>query len=158
MMLVSLLSLAALVSGDAPVQPAPTTTPAVQSATTTNVKADRFAGRPQTRIAFAHEVNNFQVKRDGNDDILFLETRRDRWFRSEINCFGISDPRDAQGLVPLDRTSGFDRFSRVALVSFGHERTECLLDGLVELTSDEATELGLIRRRRGGVTAPTPAS
>lgn len=121
-------------------------------------KADPYAGRPQARITFAREVRNFQVKRDGYDDILFLETRRDRWFRGEIDCFGIDDPRDAQGLLTLDPTFGLDGTSRIALVSFGNSRTECHLNGLIELTSEEAMDLRLIRRRATPTPKASPAS
>ena len=152
-----LLAFAALTGSNlataAPSQPASNSTAAVSIP-----KIDRFAGRPQARIAFTQQVRNFQVGRDGHDDILYLETGRDRWFRSEINCFGINDPRDAQGLVSLDHNSGFDRFSRVALVGFGHRSTECRLDGLIELTPQEAIELRLVRPRRSAATSPTPAS
>jgi hypothetical protein len=110
--------------------------------------ADRFEGRPQARIAFTRQIQNFQVKRENNDDILYLETTRDRWYRGEIICFGLSDPRDAQGILPIERGSGIDGFSRFLFVGFGHDRTECSLRGLVELTRDEATELRLVRPRR----------
>ena len=155
-MISALIAVVALLGSEAAPGSA-TTTPHSPSVATQATKVDRFARRPQTRIAFAQEVRNFQVKRDGYDDILYLETRRDRWFRSEINCFGIADPRDAQGLLPLDHTSGFDTFSRVALVGFGHQSTECRLNGLVELTPDEAVELRLIRRRSPSSRAPNPA-
>jgi hypothetical protein len=120
----------------------------------TEVKVDKFANRPEARIAFAREVRNFQVKRDGNDDILFLETSRNRWYRSEITCFGIDDPRDAQGILPIDRGMGIDSFSKIALFSFGHRQTECTLLSLVELTPDEAVELRLIRQRTPKPQAP----
>jgi hypothetical protein len=123
-------------------------------ATATQVKVDKFANRPEARIAFAREVRNFQVQRDGNDDILFLETSRDRWYRSEITCFGIDDPRDAQGILPIDRSMGIDSFSRIALFSFGHRQTDCMLQSLVELTPDEAVELRLNRRRAPKPQAP----
>jgi hypothetical protein len=146
-MVSTLFALLALISVDGMAAPSP-----APQATASTPKVDRYAGRPQARIAFAREVTNFQVKRDGYDDILFLETRRDRWFRSEINCFGIDDPRDAQGLLPLDHIFGLDGSSRIALVGFGHGRTECRLNGLIELTPEEAVEQGLIRRR----PTPTP--
>jgi hypothetical protein len=124
--------------------------------TATAVKVDKFANRPEARIAFARDVRNFQVKRDGNDDILFLETNRDRWYRSEIACLGIDDPRDAHGILPIGHGSGIDRSSRIALVSFGRSQTECTLLSLVELTPEEAVELRLIRRR--APKRQTPAS
>lgn len=154
-MLSIVLALAALMAaqGSDPTPPAPQ-----NASATAPAKTDRFAGRPQARIAFAQEIRNFQVKRDGYDDILYLETRRDRWFRSEINCFGIDDPRDAQGLLPLDHVSGIENFSRIALVSFGNTTTECRLDGLIELTPDEVIELRLIRRRASAAPTSSPAS
>ena len=103
-------------------------------------------------------MRNFQVKREDGDDILYLETQRNTWFRSEISCFGIHDARDAQGLVPLDRTTGFDRFSRIALVGFGHKTTECRLNGLVALTHEEAVELKLVRPRKAVAATTPPAS
>ncbi len=133
---------------------APATSPVSQS---TN-SAERFADRPQARIAFSQQVRNFQIKRDGNDDVLYLETNRDRWFRSEISCFGINDPRDAYGLVSLDHTSGFDRFSRIGLVDFGRRTTECRLNGLVQLTPEEAVQLELVKPRRTATTKTSPAS
>jgi hypothetical protein len=120
----------------------------------TEVKVDKFANRPEARIAFARQVRNFQVQRDGHDDILFLETSRDRWYRSEITCFGLDDPRDAHGILPIDRGLGIDRSSRIALVSFGRRQTECTLQSLVELTPDEAVELRLNRRRAPKPQAP----
>ncbi len=123
------------------------TTPIANAASAmSSPKVDRFAGRPQARIPFAREVRNFQVKRDGYDDILYLETSRDRWYRSEITCMGIFDPRDAQGLVPRDHGFGIDNFSRVDLVGFGSQSTQCYLNGLVELTPEEAVEFRLLRR------------
>jgi hypothetical protein len=119
-------------------------------------KVDRFSGRPEARIPFSRNVRNFQVKRDNGTDVLYLETSRDRWYRSEISCFGINDPRDAQGLVPLDRGFGIDGFTRVVLVGFGHRQNECTLRGLIELTQDEAVDLRLVRRR--APTTPPPAS
>jgi hypothetical protein len=121
-------------------------TAALTSATPTPV-IDKFEGRPQARIAFTRQIQNFQVKRENNDDILYLETTRDRWYRGEIICFGLSDPRDAQGILPIERGSGIDGFSRFLFVGFGHERSECSLRGLIELTPDEAFELRLVRRR-----------
>jgi hypothetical protein len=120
----------------------------------------RFEGRPEARIAFTRSVRNFQVKREDNDDILYLETTRDRWYRTEITCFGIFDPRDAHGLVPLrsgGAVEGFDRFSRVALVGLGSGRTDCSLERLVELTPEEAIEFRLIRRKAPRAKAPTPS-
>jgi hypothetical protein len=141
------------------------TTPATQTgnatppvASASNSKPDRFADRPRARIAFVNEVRNFQVKRDGHDDVLFLETRRDRWFRSEIQCIGIDDPRDAHSLLPLDRAFGFDDFSRIALVSFSRKTNECRLNRLVELTPEEAVEFRLMRQRPVATVKATPAS
>jgi hypothetical protein len=117
---------------------------------------NRFQGRPEARIAFAHDVRNFQVKREGNDDILFLETRRDTWYRSEINCTGIADPRDAQALAPIGPTSGIDSFSRVALIGFNSSHSQCFLNSLIELTPQEAIEFRLVRPK--SAPRPTPAS
>jgi hypothetical protein len=153
-MLYALFAIATLFAAD-------TTTPMIGGAKSppeTAAKTDRFAGRPQARIAFNHEVSNFQVEREGYDDILYLETRRDRWYRSKINCFGIADPRDAQGLLSLDRMSGFDNFTRIGLVSFGHRTTECRLNDLIELTREEAIDLRLVRVRAARAVKPTPAS
>lgn len=108
---------------------------------------DRFEGRPQARIPFSRQVQNFQVKRESNFDVLYLETTRSRWYRGPISCFGISDPRDAQGIVPIDRGFGIDNFTRFVLLGFSHERNECSLNSLVELTPEEAVELGLVRNR-----------
>jgi hypothetical protein len=120
-------------------------------------QTERFANRPQARISFAREVRNFQVKREDNDDILYLETARNRWYRSEISCFGISDPRDAQGLLPIDRGFGIDSFSRILLVGFSHDRNECTLRSLVELTPQEALDLRLVRPPKAAkVKAATP--
>ena len=148
-----LLSLAAIMG----VEVAPASTSSSPATAAIASQTERFAGRPRARIAFAQEVRNFEIKRDGSDDILYLETRRDRWFRSELSCFGIGDPRDAQGLYPLDSTWGFDNFSRIALVSFGHRTTECRLHNLVELTPAEATEFQLIRPRRDAAKKTRPS-
>ena len=144
-MLSAIFMIAALVSVDTSTPP----TGGEQSSPTATKtdKVNRFAGRPQARIAFARDVRNFQVKRDGYDDILYLETSRDRWFRAEINCIGINDPRDAHGLLPIDHSSGLDRFSRIALVGFGRQSNTCQLTDLVELTPEEALEFRLLRRR-----------
>jgi hypothetical protein len=157
-MISTLLGLLALTAAQTPTAPLPDGSVPAQAANQTALKQDRFADRPQARIAFSREVRNFEVKRDGRDDVLYLETRRDRWFRSEINCFGIEDPRDAQGLVPLDHAFGFERASRIALVGFGHRTTECRLGGLVELTPEEAVEFRLVRKRAAAPATPTPAS
>jgi hypothetical protein len=129
------------------------------------ITAERFEGRPQARIAFAGQIQNFEVKRENSDDILYLETTRDRWYRGEIICFGISDPRDAHGILPIERGVGVDGYTRFLFVGFGHERNECTLRGLIELTRDEATGLGLSRPRRVSnmpimepETQPPPAS
>ena len=153
----ALIAIAALVSSDVAAGPV-TSTVSTVSATRDGAKTDRFAGRPQARIAFTQQVRNFQIKREDRDDILYLETSRDRWFRSEIYCFGINDPRDAQGLASLDNSSGFDSFSRVALVGFGHETTQCQLKGLIELTPSEAVDLNLVRRRAAASGRAAPAS
>jgi hypothetical protein len=151
-MSVSLLAFAALLSvGDMAPQANPSGVVAAPQAQTNE---ERFANRPQARIAFARQIQNFQVKREDNDDILYLETSRNRWYRSEIGCFGISDPRDAQGLLPVDRTGSFDSFSRVVLVGFSHQRNECTIRSLIELTPEEAVDLRLIRGR----AAKTPAN
>lgn len=155
-MLHALFALASAIGSDGAIPPATAQTPAVSTA---NVpKVDPFANRPQARIAFARDVNNFQIKRDGHNDILYLETRRDRWFRSEISCFGIADPEQAMGLLPLDHFGGFNSFSRIGLVSFGERTTECRLNSLVELTPAEALELRLTRPRTPRAAKATPAS
>lgn len=156
-MLSTLFALAALMAAQSssPTLPAPRST---NTSVASPAKVDRFAGRPQARIAFARDVRNFQVKRDGYDDILYLETGRDRWFRAEIICFGIDDPRDAQGLIPLDSTFGIQSASRVSLVGFGHRSNECTIDSLVELTPDEAAEFRLVRRRSAPAPRIQPAS
>jgi hypothetical protein len=118
--------------------------------------ADPFANRPQARIAFTRTIQNFQVKRENNDDILYLETLRDRWYRSEITCFGIADPRDAHGIVPVSHGASFEASSRVYLVSFSQERNECSVRSLIELTQDEAIALRLIRRKAPRTKAPAP--
>lgn len=107
--------------------------------------SERFANRREARIPFARDVRNFQVKREDNDDIIYLETRRDTWFRSEITCMGIGDPRDAHGLVPHPSEMGIDSFSRITLVSFGSGHTQCSLNSLIALTPQEAVELKLVR-------------
>ena len=117
-------------------------------------QVDRFAERPEARIAFAREVRNFQVKRDDGDDILYLETTRNRWFRSEITCFGINDPRDAHGFLPIDRGLGIDKFSRIALLTFNNGRTDCNLKKLIELTPEETVEFGLVRNRQNKTRKP----
>jgi hypothetical protein len=155
-MLHALFALASVISSDVTAAPS---SPQQPAASVANVpKVDPFADRPRARIAFAREVNNFQIKRDGHDDILYLETRRDRWFRSEINCFGIADPQHAMGLLPLDHFGGFDSFSRIGLVSFGERTTECRLNSLVELTPAEALALQLTRTRTPRAAKATPAS
>ena len=118
----------------------------------------RFADRPQARIAFARQIQNFQVKREDNDDILYLETTRNRWYRSEIGCFGLGDPRDAHAILPLDNSGSFDAASRVVLLSLSHHRSECMVRSLIELTPDEATELRLIRVRTPRAKAAAPQS
>jgi hypothetical protein len=149
-MSLTLFALGALLSAAA----APPQTAAAAPPAQTQV--NRFEGRPQARIAFSRQIQNFQVKREGNDDILYLETSRDRWYRSEISCFGISDPRDAQGLLPLDRSGSLDSFSKIHLVGFSNQQNECTLRSLIELTTEEATELRLIRRRTPRTKAATP--
>jgi hypothetical protein len=156
----TLVALIAMLGSDVASTSASPPQPVVSSLEQTSIapKADRFAGRPQARIAFAREVRNFQVKRDGTDDILYLETQRNRWFRSEIYCTGINDPRDAQGLLPIGHSSGLDRFSRIALVDFSHRSNECQLVDLIELTPEEAIELRLVRRRAPPAPKAIPAS
>jgi hypothetical protein len=134
-----------------------TTPPATNAGPIPNapvVAENRFAGRPEARIAFARDVRNFQVKREGYDDILFLETRRDTWYRSEIRCTGIADPRDAQALAPIGPTSGIDRFSRVALIGFHSSHSQCFLNSLIELTPQEAIEFRLVRPKRAAQLTP----
>lgn len=145
-MVMSLIALAALA------QSALAQAPGVQSsqgnadnASKPSVKVDRFAGRPPARIAFTRNVRNFEVKRENYDDVLYLETSQNRWFRSEISCFGLADPTAARALLPLDHGSGFDNFSKIGLVSFGHRVNECRLARLVELTPEEAIEFRLER-------------
>ena len=109
----------------------------------------RFDDRDEARIAFARNIRNFQVARGkGARDILYLEVPRDKWYRAEITCFGTGDPRFAHGLVPLSHGSGFNRYSRVRFVGVGgrHERSDCTIRSLVELTEDEAIEFNLVRQ------------
>jgi hypothetical protein len=144
-------ALAAMLMASTPTAAAPSGSGGSVPAQTQSQSA-RFEGRPEARIAFTNQVRNFQVKRENNDDILYLETSRDRWYRSEITCFGIADPRDAHGLIPLrsgGAVDGFDSFSRVALVGFSSQRTDCSLDRLIELTPQEAVDLRLIRSKAG---------
>jgi hypothetical protein len=154
----ALIALFALASAQAVTPAAQSSDASPPAAAASTAKPDRFADRPRARIAFVNEVRNFQVKRDGHDDVIFLETRRNRWFRSEIQCFGIDDPRDAHGLLPLDRTSGFDDFSRIALVSFSRKTNECRLNRLVELTPEETVEFRLVRQRSAKPPNSPPAS
>jgi hypothetical protein len=149
-MSLTLFALGALLSAATAAADAPPTAAPAQAQT------DRFANRPQARIAFTRQIQNFQIKREDHADILYLETARNRWYRSEINCFGISDPSDAQGLLPIDRGFGIDGFSRIVLVGFSHQRNECTLNSLVELSEDEAVDLKLIRRRASTRSATTP--
>jgi hypothetical protein len=163
-MVMSLIALAAL--ANAALTQTPDTQPSQTSAAMDAKPAaqiDRFAGRPNARIAFTRDVRNFEVKRENYDDILYLETSRNRWFRSEISCFGLADPLDAQALLPLDHGFGFDNFSKIGLVGFGHRINECRLDRLVELTPEEAVEFRLERPKAlagGKAVAPKamPAS
>jgi hypothetical protein len=157
-MSVSLLVFVALLGGGD--MASPVTQGTAQATQQAGKPSERFANRPQARIPFARQIQNFQVKREDNDDILYLETSRNRWYRSEIGCFGISDPRDAQGILPIDRSGSFDSASRVILVGFSHQRNDCTVRSLIELTPEEATSLRLIRGRAArpkASSAPVPA-
>lgn len=111
-------------------------------------KSARFEGRPDARIAFTRQIRNFKITREDNDDVLYLETLRDKWYRSAIFCSGIADPRDAHGIASIDHGFGVDGHSRIALVYLGQHPTQCTLRRLVELTPDEAVELRLVRHQR----------
>jgi hypothetical protein len=152
-MISAFVAFMALTTAD-PTAPPPATTPTG----TANIHADRFEGRPQARIAFARDIRNFQVQRDGLDDVLYLETQRNRWYRSEIICFGLEDPRDAHGIIPIDRDFGIERSSRIALVSFGQRTSNCSLQGLIELTPEEAVAFKLVRQRTPARPKAAPTS
>jgi hypothetical protein len=144
-----LASLAILAIATAAVPAAAGDTPAVAA-------TDRFADREQARIPFESEIDGWRFEREGNDDILYVEGTRNRWYRAELSCFGVStDPESALGMIPITSGGGFDRFSRVRFVDgFGgrhsrHDSTECQLKTLVELTEEEAFEFNLRRRPRG---------
>jgi hypothetical protein len=155
MMSFSLLAMLALL-GTSDVQPSaqPTPTPLSQPATA----QQRFAGRPQARIAFTRQIQNFKVKREENDDILYLETTRNRWYRSEIGCFGMGDPRDAHAILPIELSGGFDSSSRILLLGMSREGNECMVRSVIELTTEEATQLRLIRVRTPRSKAAAPQS
>lgn len=104
-----------------------------------------FARRQQARIAFTHSVRNFKVTREEHDDVLYLETTNRTWYRGEVHCFGMDDPRDAISMQIVDQSGGVDQFSRVALYNLSGRGTQCRLDSLVQLTPEEAIARKLVR-------------
>lgn len=125
----------------------PTATAPAAAAPQTN--AERFAGRPEARIAFPSSIRGFRVEREDGDDILYVEGPGRQWYRGELVCFGLRDPDFAYGMVPITNGGSFDRFSRVVFTGIGsHDRTHCRLHSLIQLTQAEAVELGLRRAPR----------
>ena len=138
--------------------PAPTA-PAAEPQAQTN--AQRFEGRPEARISFPSSIRGFRVEREDGDDILYVEGPGRTWYRGELVCFGLRDPDFAYGMVPITNGGSFDRFSRVVFTGIGgHDRTQCRLHSLIQLTQAEAVELGLRRAPRDAATPAggTPAS
>lgn len=129
--------------------------PAAAGDTPAAAATDRFAGREQARIPFESQIRGWRFERENNDDILYVEGTRNRWYRAELSCFGLSSEADfALGMIPITFGGGFDRSSRVRFVDgFGgrhsrHNSTDCQLNTLVELTEAEAFEFNLRRRPR----------
>lgn len=156
--LISGLALAVLsgAAATALADPAPTVAAAPQAQT----NAERFEGRPEARISFPSSIRGFRVEREDGDDILYVEGPGRTWYRGELVCFGLRDPDFAFGMVPITNGGSFDRFSRVVFTGIGrHDRTQCRLHSLIELTQSEAVELGLRRAPRASETPPAaPAS
>lgn len=134
--------------------------PAASTAPQTQTNAERFEGRPEARISFPSSIRGFRVEREDGDDILYVEGPGRQWYRGELVCFGLRDPDFAYGMVPITNGGSFDRFSRVVFTGIGsHDRTQCRLHSLIELTQSEAVELGLRRApRETGTPAAAPAS
>lgn len=123
--------------------------PAASAATQAQTNAERFEGRPEARISFPSSIRGFRVEREDGDDILYVEGPGRKWYRGELVCFGLRDPDFAYGMVPITNGGSFDRFSRVVFTGIGsHDRTQCRLHSLIELTQSEAVELGLRRAPR----------
>ncbi len=155
MPLLSGLALAVLSGAAALADPAPAAPAAPQAQT----NAERFEGRPEARISFPSSIRGFRVEREDGDDILYVEGPGRQWYRGELICFGIRDAEFAFGMVPITNGGSFDRFSRVVFTGVGgHDRTHCRLQSLIQLTQDEAVELGLRRAPREPAAAATPPS
>lgn len=141
-MMLSALALALAATPDMP----PATTPALAPI------GERVANRSEARIPSTRSIASFRAEREDGTDVLYVETRPRRWYRGEMQCFGMGDVRHALGFAPLDRGFGLERMGRVAFFETGaRNRSECRLTTLVELTDDEAVELKLARPRK-----PTP--
>jgi hypothetical protein len=141
-----LLSLLALATAATATDPAAATAQATAPATPI---AERVANREQARIPFASNITGFRAEREDGEDVVYLEAGMNRWYRGELQCFGLGDVRHAHGFAPVDHVHGVDRFSRVAFFSLGDSRPEqCRLTSLVELSRDEAVELKLARPPR----------
>jgi hypothetical protein len=141
-MLVSALALAAASLGaDPAAAPMSTASPAAVPI------HERVAEREQARIPFTSTISGFRTERENGEDVVYIEAGINRWYRGELQCFGINDVRFAHGFAPVDRGFGVDRFTRVAFFSLGSRHPdECRLTSLVALTRDEAVELKLARK------------
>ena len=112
---------------------------------TAPVKEDAFAGRENGTIAFASQIDGFSVKREGRDDILYLNTGFGRWYRAPLTCFGMGDPGSAMGIIPYDyHGASIDKFSRFKLLGIDRmDKNECSISALIELTPQETVTFGL---------------
>lgn len=105
---------------------------------------NKFAGRKEERIAFASQLDNFQVKRENGDEILYISTGFGEWYRAPLSCTGFGDPQYAMGIIPVDSQMGIDKFSRFKFVGTGARNDfPCSITSLIKLTPQETVELKL---------------
>jgi hypothetical protein len=127
-----------------------------QQAPATPTLSQRLEGRDEARIPFSRSIRTFEVKREQGDDILYIQDQRREWYRGEIQCSGVDDPRHAIAIAPIDHSGSFSRFSRIILLAPGErEHNRCNLRSFVKLTADEAIEAGVLRAPRQTAEAAT---
>jgi len=139
-----LISLAMLMTASLSTNPDQTAVDGVQEAKP--AAAVSFARRPRARILSSQDVRNFQVRREDHfDTVVYLETARNTWFRGEMICRGLGDPRDADSVQPISHTMGIDDNTTLIFRAFSSETSVCRMTSLVRLTPDEALDLKLVR-------------